>query len=1616
MGNNDYFKKQLRRVVTEKGVYHPATHGGPHFILGTSDPLGDVKTPMSHAQVLDALHKMGEWVDSTHGTHESGGVEPTIIVKNPKNIDALHTLAANLGQESAVLSDGGMHEMHYYAGPNAGKIRLGQGTEVRTTRPKSNYTTLMDKSGQNRFFSHNFDWDDQNLVDAGAPIKKDEDSPDDPMAKLKTPATVQFGFGDSQARAIRDAASENNGIIHKRQLNKLKLDPKKAGVEHLVDPHGNLSIESLNTHIKANQQYRYNTDHGMFDQVVESDFLPDEETRKQRHSNELSNVFRVEATPWHVNQMKGAGVYDNFKKMMEISQRSGHPVGETTIGWARYTHGPDGGIHIDEVQSDFGQLLEDFAEKQGREMRILGYDNDQINGMIQNVKRTFPDSQMKKLNGILLGDKEAPDLVHEAFMQRLRDSGFAGKQIALMGHKAKSELAGMKPEPELQPHEGRKNWELLSPQEKQIAIKKHLENPETPDYYKGPEHIDTWAKRHHYVFDKTTGKLTGNSFLPYPVHTRKIYSQFPKRKWGYKKGTYGELATQNNEKHHGKQTWTKPLRKYEGNPNEDARETALRKFEWLFKDAKILDFTGVKEQQDAIKAAAKVRKKGDLARLKSNLGHNPVYFEEAGKFLEGSGHDEKHQKYLGKMLNKLAQKSPAELKDFRNKLESLKGTDKSKEIIRTSKGGYTVPNYHAAITGKIGDKPTGAMDDAFSWTDTSHHTGKKMLVDHFNAGKSAQVHTSSDLIAHNDYAEHIPHGSTVHFYAQKGAKGFPSERRLKGAGKKLESLGVKVQYHDFDSIPKLVKEEMAEWETTLRKLDELAEVYPLEKYNITHDPEHDTPWAPTDLHDKRQEGKGPKEIKLESPSIFGDQTYTNADFKKPFWEEAPVMFSKDTNSARMIRDMADDNGGIIHKKAVENAGHNIDKAGIKHLISGKGQLKSSDIQNHINKLPKHLFDAGFTSYGTEGGVVEPSYELMEDWRDSAQEGACDNYSIQEYIEDNVDVYDLPDYKKMFNNHLFEGNYNFKEKNPDYDPNEEDSDEPEFIDYSDDPHYSVEDHPEWEEIVEEVNEKVKRNYIDKLHDEYGPDVFLGDYGNYIQEDVDSQYSYLEDSWRDDQPMITADEEQRHSDEASEVFQLNTPNHLIDQMKDEGLYDLYDHILSASENEDHPVRNNTLGWLRFTGGEGGDQGVHIDEIQSDFETELKNLEKQISNNDSPATQRYSPESVHRLREILFGNAKESVTKVIHEAFLQKMRNAGMEGTPVHIWDLPRKQGLSQQQREPEIDKKTQKAVTYNQLTPEQKDQWAKSLDRPNVISHAADQKPFRFVVDKKTGNVTEYYKPAPAHMRTTYRKDPKKMGYKPSQYGKLSTQSGDHSGESTWAHNLRKREDMHRRFILNGSLTSVSPSQYSLLRSTKGTGDAILRSMGKLTDPCADGKYWSFLTKSVDIRTEGRIFVSMDGDNIGASVERAAMSDDLDTIVAQSELIFSGQAMIRDWAHKFGADIYIDGGDDMAFTLPRQHMFALKDLKDSYHKTTGFTITIGVGNTISQAGHSMLYGKLHGKDQINMWSKDLDEELESISRTMTPHEKMAGHGLLGKNEGDQGNHLGLMEVSPHIFHKK
>ena len=191
------------------------------------------------------------------------------------------------------------------------------------------------------------------------------------------------------------------------------------------------------------------------------------------------------------------------------------------------------------------------------------------------------------------------------------------------------------------------------------------------------------------------------------------------------------------------------------------------------------------------------------------------------------------------------------------------------------------------------------------------------------------------------------------------------------------------------------------------------------------------------------------------------------------------------------------------------------------------------------------------------------------------------------------------------------------------------------------------------------------------------------GNYtdtaIQQHIDNQPKHTYDI-----SHTTWDGGQSHSDEPQSVFQLNYTGEMKKQLKAAGVLNTFNAVHEASFNSHHPVKENTLGWVRYTKGEDGH--IHIDEVQSDLGRNLHNTaESQIEEAERegrPLSQGqkkriqelFSKEKLNKMNDILFKGHHPS--KLLHEAFLQHLRNTGHVGKDIHIWQAMPKAELADQ----------------------------------------------------------------------------------------------------------------------------------------------------------------------------------------------------------------------------------------------------------------------------------------------------------------------------------------------------
>lgn len=150
---------------------------------------------------------------------------------------------------------------------------------------------------------------------------------------------------------------------------------------------------------------------------------------------------------------------------------------------------------------------------------------------------------------------------------------------------------------------------------------------------------------------------------------------------------------------------------------------------------------------------------------------------------------------------------------------------------------------------------------------------------------------------------------------------------------------------------------------------------------------------------------------------------------------------------------------------------------------------------------------------------------------------------------------------------------------------------------------------------------------------------------------------------------------------------------------------------------------------------------------------------------------------------------------------------------------------------------------------------------------------------------------------------------------------------------------------------------------------------------------------------RYYVSTDGDNAGDQVGRAVLDDNAAELNRVSSVIDSGNEHIAQWAVDHGGSVISKGGDQTVFQMDgvedeEEFLDHLESLRAEYEQLTGFTVSMGVGLSLSQSGKSLVAAKLLGKDLLVRYNPS---EVDDIIVSAHKHAE-SGEGTSEENKQD------------------
>jgi hypothetical protein len=121
----------------------------------------------------------------------------------------------------------------------------------------------------------------------------------------------------------------------------------------------------------------------------------------------------------------------------------------------------------------------------------------------------------------------------------------------------------------------------------------------------------------------------------------------------------------------------------------------------------------------------------------------------------------------------------------------------------------------------------------------------------------------------------------------------------------------------------------------------------------------------------------------------------------------------------------------------------------------------------------------------------------------------------------------------------------------------------------------------------------------------------------------------------------------------------------------------------------------------------------------------------------------------------------------------------------------------------------------------------------------------------------------------------------------------------------------------------------------------------------------------------MYISINADGTGNKFGELASQDNEEGISNLSSQLKEAHAMIDGWVQSNGGKVIASSGDENLFFL--QNTEGLEQLLSDYSEHTQSTITVGMGETISQAIKAMIYGKSQGQGTTNQYSPEMESSL-------------------------------------------
>ena len=169
----------------------------------------------------------------------------------------------------------------------------------------------------------------------------------------------------------------------------------------------------------------------------------------------------------------------------------------------------------------------------------------------------------------------------------------------------------------------------------------------------------------------------------------------------------------------------------------------------------------------------------------------------------------------------------------------------------------------------------------------------------------------------------------------------------------------------------------------------------------------------------------------------------------------------------------------------------------------------------------------------------------------------------------------------------------------------------------------------------------------------------------------------------------------------------------------------------------------------------------------------------------------------------------------------------------------------------------------------------------------------------------------------------------------------------------------------------------------------------------------MANQLDIKPN-MLVVALDGDGIGKLVGRAVLANDPDKLHEVSGRIDAAQDFILSWVKENDGIKISGGGDEAVIAIPKDAKDSVEALRKDIEHAFGYTISVGIGSSLSEAGTALLVAKLRGKDQIVTFTKEIEKDIQNARKRVKKGKATQEEYKLSEAYLEKGEHMKICKL--------